>query len=138
MWEGSLHVWHPPIRVPSSTADFPCPRSSRCRYYRDALCTLGMAFASGLEHQPTTPSRAAAGGGARGLTYPGEGHAVAAGAQEETVARTLFVQAAKVITANAASVGDTLLGVPLLCCTGKRPHGATARGGGRGGMHAGA
>ena len=29
-----------------------------------------------------------------------------------------LLQAAKVITANAASVGDTLLGVPLLCSTG--------------------
>lgn len=36
----------------------------------------------------------------------------------ETVSRTLHIQAAKVVTAHAASVGDPLLGVPLLCSAG--------------------
>lgn len=74
------------------------------RYYRDALCVLGMAFACGLQ---------AAGGAAAG-----DGGAPG---PQDAAARSLFVQAAKVITANAASVGDTLLGVPLLCSTGGLP-----------------
>ena len=36
----------------------------------------------------------------------------------EGISRTLHIQAAKVVTAHAASVGDTLLGVPLLCSAG--------------------
>jgi len=36
----------------------------------------------------------------------------------EPVSRTLHIQVAKVVTAHAASVGDTLLGVPLLCSAG--------------------
>ena len=39
----------------------------------------------------------------------------------EPVSRTLHIQVAKVVTAHAASVGDTLLGVPLLCSAGKPP-----------------
>lgn len=39
----------------------------------------------------------------------------------ETVSRTLHIQAAKVVTAHAASVGDALLGVPLLCSAGAPP-----------------
>ena len=37
----------------------------------------------------------------------------------EPVSRTLHIQVAKVVTAHAASVGDMLLGVPLLCSAGK-------------------
>jgi len=36
----------------------------------------------------------------------------------EMVSRTLHIQAAKVVAAHAASVGDALLGVPLLCSAG--------------------
>lgn len=82
------------------------------RYYRDALCVLGMAFACGLQAGGAATAAAAAGAAAG-----------AAGAADEAAARSLFVQAAKVITANAASVGDTLLGVPLLCSTGAGPEG---------------
>lgn len=78
------------------------------RYYRDALCVLGMAFACGIQAAGASASVAAA----------------AASAAEDAAARSLFVQAAKVITANAASVGDTLLGVPLLCSTGAHLRGS--------------
>lgn len=37
----------------------------------------------------------------------------------ESVSKTLHIQAAKVVAAHAASVGDNLLGVPLLCSAGK-------------------
>ena len=43
--------------------------------------------------------------------------AVPAGGHE-TVSRTLHIQAAKVTAAHAASIGDALLGVPLLCSAG--------------------
>ena len=66
------------------------------RYYRDALCTLALAAAA-VTGDPTPPGAPAA---------------------AESASRTLLVQAAKVVTANAASVGDTLLGVPLLCAAG--------------------
>ncbi|KAL4425017.1 hypothetical protein ABPG77_001795 [Micractinium sp. CCAP 211/92] len=79
------------------------------RYYRDALCVLGMAFACGIQAAGASASVAAA----------------AASAAEDAAARSLFVQAAKVITANAASVGDTLLGVPLLCSTGQHADAAS-------------
>ena len=36
----------------------------------------------------------------------------------EAVSKTLHIQAAKVVAAHAASVGDHLLGVPLLCSAG--------------------
>ena len=39
----------------------------------------------------------------------------------EMVSRTLHIQAAKVVAAHAASVGDALLGVPLLCSAGEPP-----------------
>ena len=39
----------------------------------------------------------------------------------EMVSRTLHIQAAKVVAAHAASVGDALLGVPLLCSAGETP-----------------
>ncbi len=43
--------------------------------------------------------------------------AVPAGAHEQ-VSRTLHIQAAKVVAANAATIGDALLAVPLLCSAG--------------------
>ena len=70
-----------------------------------------MAFACGLQGMQRQASTGAIGGAAAG-------EAASAAPQMDSAARTLFVQAAKVITANAASVGDTLLGVPLLCSTG--------------------
>lgn len=36
----------------------------------------------------------------------------------DSVSKTLHIQAAKVVAAHAASVGDNLLGVPLLCSAG--------------------
>lgn len=56
------------------------PASPR-RYYRDALCTLGMAFACGLQQAGGTAGALLAGGGA-----------AAGGAPEDSAARTLFVQ----------------------------------------------
>jgi hypothetical protein len=79
------------------------PPERSARYYRDALCTLALAAAA------VTGAAAGSGGGADGDP---------AAAAAETASRTLLVQAAKVVTANAASVGDTLLGVPLLCAAG--------------------
>eukprot|EP00884_Botryococcus_braunii_P018245 jgi/Botrbrau1/5103/Bobra.0128s0014.1 len=64
------------------------------RYYRDALLTLALAASS------REPARGAGGG----LVEGG--------------ARSLHIQAAKVVTAHAASVGDVLLGVPLLVSAG--------------------
>ncbi len=46
--------------------------------------------------------------------------AVPAGAHEQ-VSRTLHIQAAKVVAANAATIGDALLAVPLLCSAGAAP-----------------
>ncbi|KDD72837.1 hypothetical protein H632_c2832p0, partial [Helicosporidium sp. ATCC 50920] len=37
----------------------------------------------------------------------------------DALVRSPFVQAVKIITANAASFGDALLGVPLLACVGQ-------------------
>jgi hypothetical protein len=112
------------------------PPDRSTRYYRDALCTLGMAFACGLQSQAAAQP---GGGSAAALQqqqqaaasappaqaassaadpWAAAAPAGAAAAAEDSAARTLFVQAAKVITANAAAVGDTLLGVPLLCSTG--------------------
>lgn len=81
------------------------------RFYRDALCTLGMAFACGLAQTTMTNSSIADAAAASSAS--------AAVVQHDDTARILFVQAAKVITANAAAVGDSLLGVPLLCSTGE-------------------
>ncbi|KAK9845313.1 hypothetical protein WJX81_003317 [Elliptochloris bilobata] len=64
------------------------------RYYRDALCTLALAAASAEAPE-----------------------AVKAG-EHEQVSRTLHIQAAKVVAAHAASIGDALLAVPLLCSAG--------------------
>jgi hypothetical protein len=72
------------------------------RYYRDALCTLALAAGS------TSAQRLSRAGGLDGQ------------AEGEQVSRTLHIQAAKVVTAHAASIGDALLGVPLLCSAGVR------------------
>ncbi|KAI3424707.1 hypothetical protein D9Q98_008096 [Chlorella vulgaris] len=113
------------------------PPDRSTRYYRDALCTLGMAFACGLQSQAAAQpgggsaaalqqqqQAAASGpsaqaGSSAADPWAASAPAGAAAAAEDSAARTLFVQAAKVITANAAAVGDTLLGVPLLCSTGQ-------------------
>ncbi|KAL4422261.1 hypothetical protein ABPG75_008458 [Micractinium tetrahymenae] len=92
------------------------------RYYRDALCVLGMAFACGLQAAGTA---AGAGSSAAGAAAGAAGAGGQPPAAEDAAARSLFVQAAKVITANAASVGDTLLGVPLLCSTGQHADAAS-------------
>jgi hypothetical protein len=97
------------------------PPDRTTRYYRDALCTLGMAFACGLQHSGLLLTTTGSGGAAPGSQAGAQPAASApAGGAEDSAARSLFVQAAKVITANAAAVGDTLLGVPLLCSTGKQ------------------
>lgn len=82
------------------------PPGQSARFYRDALCTLGMAFACGLSSTNTGSASSAPNnsGGSQVL---------------DAAARTLFVQAAKIVSANAAGVGDTLLGVPLMCATGE-------------------
>ena len=79
------------------------PPERSARYYRDALCTLALAAAA-----VTGDTAGSSDGGGR----------ASAAAATESASRTLLVQAAKVVTANAASVGDTLLGVPLLCAAG--------------------
>jgi len=95
------------------------PPGRSARFYRDALCTLGMAFACGLsstnQHQPdlTTTATAASGDGSNAATNSGGSQVL------DAAARTLFVQAAKIVSANAAGVGDILLGVPLMCATGE-------------------
>ena len=87
------------------------PPSQSARFYRDALCTLGMAFACGLQ-QPQSNTTTAE-------SSSKEGDNNAAGQLIDAAARTLFVQSAKIVSANAAGVGDTLLGVPLMCATGE-------------------
>lgn len=96
------------------------------RFYRDALCALGMAFACGQQDRGAGNN---GGGGDSMTTAQSDTSMSASGAGNNNNsllgsmtpgARTLFVQAAKVITANAASVGDTLLGVPMLCATGQQ------------------
>jgi hypothetical protein len=79
------------------------PPGRSARFYRDALCTLGMAFACGLSSSSTTT----------------DGDKNNGSQVLDAAARTLFVQAAKIVSANAAGVGDTLLGVPLMCATGE-------------------
>ena len=49
---------------------------------------------------------------ASGEQFPGGSTA------SESVSKTLHIQAAKVVAAHAASVGDNLLAVPLLCSAG--------------------
>ena len=44
------------------------------------------------------------------------------GPPSDAVSRTLHVQAAKVVAAHAASMGDSLLGVPLMCSAGGQLH----------------
>lgn len=62
------------------------------RFYRDALCSLGMAYACACEKLQTP---------------------------EDALATSLFVQAARVIAINAATGGDPLLSIPLLYSTSK-------------------
>lgn len=62
------------------------------RFYRDALCSLGMAYACATEK----------------LQLPAD-----------DLATSLFVQAARVIAMNAATAGDSLVSVPLLYATSK-------------------
>jgi hypothetical protein len=62
------------------------------RFYRDALCSLGMAYACACEQLDLA---------------------------ETDRATSLFVQAARVIAINAATGGDPLLSIPLLYATSK-------------------
>lgn len=62
------------------------------RFYRDALCSLGMAYACATEK----------------LQLP-----------TNDLATSLFVQASRVIAMNAATAGDSLVSVPLLYATSK-------------------
>ena len=62
------------------------------RFYRDSLCSLGMAYACACEHLDLA---------------------------ENDRATSLFVQAARVIAINAATGGDPLLSIPLLYSTSK-------------------
>ena len=68
------------------------PPSKSARFYRDAMCSLGMAYACASEHLQR---------------------------KENDLAGSLFVQAARVIAMNAATSGDSLVGVPLLYATSK-------------------
>eukprot|EP00210_Caulerpa_lentillifera_P005055 g4828.t1 len=74
------------------------------RYYRDSLCALALASVGSVD-------------GSNGLT-PQSGNSpinVFAGQGSRS---SLHLQVAKVVSAHAASVGDSLLGVPLLCAAG--------------------
>ena len=51
--------------------------------------------------------------------------AVPAGGHQQ-VSRTLHIQAAKVVAAHAATIGDALLAVPLLCSAGAPGRGSRA------------
>ncbi len=53
-------------------------------------------------------------------------HVAVAAGNHEMVSRTLHIQAAKVVAAHAASIGDALLGVPLLCSAGLPQEGVAA------------
>ncbi|KAK9867753.1 hypothetical protein WJX84_002654 [Apatococcus fuscideae] len=75
------------------------------RYYRDALCTLALAAST------TALLQVQNGTG-------GQPSATEAGNNAAAQARSLHIQAAKVVTAHAATVGDNLLGVPLLAAAG--------------------
>lgn len=68
------------------------PPSKSARFYRNAMCSLGMAYACASEHLQRN---------------------------ENDLAGSLFVQAARVIAMNAATSGDSLVGVPLLYATSK-------------------
>lgn len=64
------------------------------RYYRDSLCAYALSSVSPPERS-SSPTASPSGG------------------------RTLRLQVAKVVSAHAASMGDSLLGVPLLCAAGR-------------------
>jgi hypothetical protein len=68
------------------------PSSKSARFYRNAMCSLGMAYACASEHLQRN---------------------------ENDLAGSLFVQAARVIAMNAATSGDSLVGIPLLYATSK-------------------
>ncbi len=111
------------------------------RYYRDALMTLALASAAVVNpHDGGGGEGGADDGGARGDAGgddngegvlhdgPQGGPPTAHGQRRSTPptgqhmkqhSQTLLTQAAKVITANAASVGDSRLGIPLLCSIGR-------------------
>jgi hypothetical protein len=100
------------------------PPARSARYYRDALCTLGMAFACGLSstQQQGQGQQQQQQNEADGTSAPTSTTTTQSGNSTQVLdaaARTLFVQAAKIVSANAAGVGDTLLGVPLMCATGE-------------------
>lgn len=92
------------------------------RYYRDALCTLALAVRRGSlrvcdvaisRTRARTQSSSAQVASAEPLPAPQDA--------AESVSGSLHIQVAKVIAAHAASVGDTLVGVPLLCSAGASP-----------------
>ncbi|KAG2490001.1 hypothetical protein HYH03_011468 [Edaphochlamys debaryana] len=88
------------------------PPEKTARYYREALCTLALAAAAAASApaasgrgSPTNPGGAAT-PRREGTTGGGGGGG------------NLLVQAAKVVSAHAASIGDHLLGVPLHVAAG--------------------
>ena len=113
------------------------PPVGSSKFYRDAVCALGMAFACGVlsvdRSQGTEGRQSGAHCSTDTLALPLDAEPTpsfrsVSNTDRSTdddvslvvheAARTLFVQSTKVIVANAASFGDTLLGVPLLCSTG--------------------
>eukprot|EP00878_Enallax_costatus_P014287 GHUV01014945.1.p1 GENE.GHUV01014945.1~~GHUV01014945.1.p1 ORF type:complete len:500 (+),score=179.13 GHUV01014945.1:122-1621(+) len=70
------------------------PPESSVSYYRSVVCALALAASASLQAQST-----------------GSNTSMQASA-------TLHLQAAKVVSAHAASIGDNLLGVPLNCSAG--------------------
>lgn len=107
------------------------PPETSARYYRDALCTLALAHAAASlpdksdKAAAVPPDSGGTGGGSNSSSHPGDVDETKdpTGNQEivknaPSNAASLLWQAAKVVTANAASVGDLLLGVPLLCSSG--------------------
>ena len=94
------------------------PPGRSARFYRDALCTLGMAFACGLQKPSSNTSSSTAQNGNDNST-PSASEGSTSNSVLDDAARSLFVQVAKIVSANAAGVGDTLLGVPLMCATGE-------------------
>ena len=69
------------------------------RYYRDSLCAYALSSVGSSESMNSP------------VTSPLNGHG----------RNSLHLQVAKVVSAHAASMGDSLLGVPLLCAAGLSP-----------------
>lgn len=93
------------------------------RYYRDALCTIALAVCfdhAGIDILLLTTTGQTEPQAALlvALQSASSGSQPAATPAAESVSRTLQIQAAKVVAAHAASVGDILIGVPLLCSAG--------------------